>query len=107
MTLITGAQGIFTGLPGDAMRASGTIRIRGGRIAAVGALEREPDEAVIDATGGGVYPGLVSTHHHLVPCVLKGVRAGIDVPLLAWLRAVPHSYWPKIDPEAFGTAGRI
>src|SRR6266404_6226169 len=96
MTLITGAQGIFTGLPGDAMRASGTIRIRDGRIAAVGALKREPDEAVIDATGCVVYPGLVSTHHHLFQCVLKGVRAGIDVPLLAWLRAVPYSYWQKL-----------
>ncbi len=107
MTLITGAQGIFTGLPGDAMRASGTIRIRDGRIAAVGALKREPDEAVIDATGCVVYPGLVSTHHHLFQCVLKGVRAGIDVPLLAWLRAVPYSYWQKIDEEALRTAARI
>ena len=26
--LIQGAQGIFTGLPGEAMRASGAIRIR-------------------------------------------------------------------------------
>ena len=91
MTLITGALGIFTGLPGDAMRASGAIRIRDGRIAAVGALKREPDEAVIDATGCVVYPGLVSTHHHLFQCVLKGVRAGIDVPLLAWLRAVRNA----------------
>src|SRR5258707_7196981 len=107
MTLITGAQGIFTGLPGDAMRASGTIRIRDGRIAAVGGLKREPDEAVIDATGCVVYPGIVSTHHHLFQCVLKGVRAGIDVPLLAWLRAVPYSYWQKIDEEALRTAARI
>jgi 8-oxoguanine deaminase len=107
MTLITGAQGIFTGLPGDAMRASGAIRIRDGRIAAIGALKREPEEAVIDAAGCVVYPGLVSTHHHLFQCVLKGVRAGIDVPLLAWLSAVPYSYWQKIDEEALRIAARI
>src|SRR5262245_38386843 len=105
--LIQGAHGIFTGLPGEAMRASGAIRICGGRILAVGALERAPGERVIDASGCVIYPGLVSTHHHLFQCVLKGVRAGIDVPLLAWLRAVPYSYWHKIDEEALRTAARI
>jgi cytosine/adenosine deaminase-related metal-dependent hydrolase len=107
VTLIRGALGIFTGLPGEAMRASGSIRIAEGRIAAIGALEREPGEAVIDATGCVIYPGLISTHHHLFQCVLKGVRAGIDVPLLAWLQAVPYSYWHKIDEDALCTAARI
>jgi cytosine/adenosine deaminase-related metal-dependent hydrolase len=105
--LIQGADGIFTGLPGAAMRATGAIRIRDGRIADVGALEREPGDQVIDASGCVIYPGLVSTHHHLFQCVLKGVRAGIDQPLLTWLRAVPYSYWHKIDEEALRTAARI
>src|SRR4051794_30876952 len=61
-TLVQGAAGIFTGLPGAAMRATGAIRIVDGRIAAVGSLEREPGEQVIDASGCVVYPGLVSTH---------------------------------------------
>jgi cytosine/adenosine deaminase-related metal-dependent hydrolase len=101
-TLIRGAEGLFTGLPGEAMRATGAIRI-----AAVGALARAPGEAVIDATGCVVYPGLISTHHHLFQCVLKGVRAAIDSPLMAWLRAVPYAYWHKIDEEALRTAARI
>jgi predicted amidohydrolase len=58
--LIQGADGIFTGLPGAAMRATGSIRIRDGRIADVGALQREPGEQVIDASGCAIYPGLVS-----------------------------------------------
>ena len=107
MTLIQNAQGIFTGLPGEAMRASGAIRIADGRIAAVGALKRGDGEDVIDASGCVIYPGLVSTHHHLFQCVLKGVRAGIDVPLLQWLRAVPYTYWHRIDEEALRTAARI
>ncbi len=107
MTLIQGAEGIFTGLPGQAMRTSGSIRIGDGRIAAIGALERQGDEEVIDASGRVIYPGLVSTHHHLFQCVLKGVRSGIDVPLLQWLRAVPFSYWHKIDQDALRTAARI
>ena len=62
---------------------------------------------MIDASGCVVYPGLVSTHHHLFQCVLKGVRAAIDSPLLVWLRAVPYAYWHKIDEEALRTAARI
>jgi 8-oxoguanine deaminase len=50
MTLIRGAEGIFTGLPGEAMRAHGAIRIEGDRIAAIGDLAPEPDEHVIDAS---------------------------------------------------------
>jgi cytosine/adenosine deaminase-related metal-dependent hydrolase len=107
MTLIRGLEGIFTGLPGDAMRAQGAIRIADGRIAAIGALTPEPGEQVIEATGCVAYPGLVSTHHHLFQSVLKGVRAGIDSPLLEWLHAVPLSYWHKIDEEALRTAARI
>jgi 8-oxoguanine deaminase len=106
-TLIRGAEGIFTALPGAAMRATGAIRIVDGRIATIGALEREPGEAVIDASGCVVYPGLVSTHHHLFQSVLKGVRAAIDSPLMAWLRAVPYAYWHRIDEEALRTAARI
>ena len=51
MTLIQNAQGIFTGLPGEAMRAKGAIRIADCRIAAIGALERQDGEEVIDASG--------------------------------------------------------
>ena len=107
MTLIRGAEGIFTGLPGDAMRAHGAIRISDGRIAAIGALTPEPGEQVIDASGCVIYPGLVSTHNHLFQSVLKGVRAGIDSPLADWLCAVPYAYWHKIDEEALRTAARI
>ena len=107
MTLIQGAQGIFTGLLGEAMRTRGSIRIKEGRIAGIGALEREHGEEIINASGCVIYPGLVSTHHHLFQCVLKGVRAGIDVPLLQWLRAVPYSYWHRIDQDALRIAARI
>ena len=107
MTLIRGAEGIFTGLPGDAMRAAGDIRVMDGRIAAIGALAPQPGEDIIEAAGCVVYPGLVSTHHHLFQSILKGVRAGINLPLMGWLRAVPHGYWHKIDEEGLYTAARI
>src|SRR5712672_69718 len=105
--LIRNADGIFTGLPGDAMRATGAIRVLDGRIAAIGDLAPEPGEEIIDASGCVIYPGLVSTHHHLFQSILKGVRAGMNLPLMGWLRSVPHSYWHKVDEEELYTAARI
>jgi len=105
--LIRGADGIFTGLPGDAMRAEGAIRVVDGRIAAIGDLAPAPGENIIDATGCVIYPGLISTHHHLFQSILKGVRAGINLPLMGWLRSVPHGYWQKVDEEGLCTAARI
>jgi 8-oxoguanine deaminase len=106
-TLIRGADGIFTGLPGDAMRARGSIRIADGRIAAIGELDAEPGERIIDASRCVIYPGLVSTHHHLFQSILKGVRGGINLPLMRWLRAVPHAYWSEIGEEELYIAARI
>jgi cytosine/adenosine deaminase-related metal-dependent hydrolase len=105
--LITGADGIFTGLPGAAMRANGAIRVVQGRIAGIGELDLLPGEEHIDASGCVVYPGLISTHHHLFQSVLKGIRAGIDCSLFDWLRVVPYSYWHKIDEEALRVAAHI
>jgi cytosine/adenosine deaminase-related metal-dependent hydrolase len=105
--LIENATGIFTGRAGAAMRTSGAIRIRDGVIAAIGALAPEPDEKRLDARGCVIYPGLISTHHHLFQSVLKGVKAGINLPLAGWLRSVPYSYWAKVDEEALAVAARI
>ena len=63
--LIENAEGIFTGLAGNAMRARGSIRIRDGVITAIGALTPESGERRLDASGCVIYPGLISTHHHL------------------------------------------
>lgn len=106
-TLIEGAIGIFTGLPGDAMRAQGSIRIRNGRIVEIGPLRRAPGEEVIDAKGCVVYPGLISTHHHLLQSALKAVRPGLDSPLFAWLRHVPYRFWRKIDEDALRVSAQI
>ncbi|MFZ2653039.1 MAG: amidohydrolase family protein [Burkholderiaceae bacterium] len=100
--LVRGAAHLWTGLRGAAMRASnGTdVRVRGGRIAAIGTLEPEPGERVIDAAGCVVYPGWVNTHHHLFQSLLKGIPAGINLPLVPWLAAVPVPYRRHFDAEA-------
>jgi cytosine/adenosine deaminase-related metal-dependent hydrolase len=105
--LIENATGIFTGFPGAAMRTSGSIRVRDGVIVAIGALQPEPDERRLDARDCVIYPGLISTHHHLFQSVLKGVSSGINLPLAGWLRAVPYTYRSKFDEEALAVAARI
>jgi len=105
--VIENATGIFTGLHGAAMRSSGSIRVHDGVIAEIGMLQPEPNERRLDARGCVVYPGLISTHHHLFQSVLKGVRSGINLPLAGWLRSVPYTFWSKLDEEALAVAARI
>ena len=100
--LIRGAEAIWTGLAGEAMRApaGADIRVRGGMIAAVGTLSPEPGERVLYASGCVVYPGWVNTHHHLFQSLLKGIPAGINLALVPWLGAVPVPYRRFFDDEA-------
>jgi len=100
--LIRGAEALWTGLPGQAMRSvtGADIRVRGGLIAAVGTLSPEPGERVLDASGCVIYPGWVNTHHHLFQSLLKGIPAGINLALVPWLGAVPVPYRRFFDTEA-------
>ena len=110
--LIRGAQALLTGLPGAGSRrdpAAGLdLRVRGGVIAAIGRLNPEPGERVIDASGCVIYPGWVNTHHHLFQSLLKGIPAGINLALVPWLAAVPVPYRRHFDrEEALRIATRV
>ena len=99
--LVRGADHLWTGRRGAAMRAQGgtDLRIRGGVITAIGTLQVEAGEHVIDARGCVVYPGWVNTHHHLFQSLLKGIPAGINLALVPWLGAVPVPYRRHFDRE--------
>lgn len=105
--LITGADAILTGLAGDAARAHGSLRVRDGRIAAIGALQPEPGERTVDASGCVVAPGLINTHHHLFQSILKAVPAGMNEALAAWLRLVPYTYWDRLTGPLMATAAKV
>jgi 5-methylthioadenosine/S-adenosylhomocysteine deaminase len=68
----------------------GSVSVRDGRIAAVGA---EPSDArhdtVIDAGGAYLLPGFIQTHVHLCQTLFRGYAD--DMPLLEWLR---RRVWP-------------
>ena len=108
--LIRGADALWTGLPGAAMRSTaGTdLRVRAGVIHAIGTLTSEPGERVVDARGCVVYPGWINTHHHLFQSLLKGIPAGINLALVPWLAAVPVAYRKHFDHEgALRLAARV
>lgn len=106
--LIRNATAILTGLQGDAARASGgDLRVRNGRIAAIGSLLPEPGERQIDAGGCVVYPSWVNTHHHLFQSLLKGDTEGLNATLSPWLVATPMRLRPRMTENDFRLAARI
>lgn len=72
----------------------GTILIRGGKIAAVGAIVSVPaDTQVIDASGMWVMPGIIDSHSHLGVYSWPSVDANADgnemtTPITAQVRAI-------------------
>ncbi len=79
-TLIRGAQ-IYDGTGWRSFQAD--VRIRDGRITAIGSLERMPDDRVVNAYGLILSPGFIDTHSHHdfgafeAPDMLAAVSQGI------------------------------
>ena len=105
--LITGADAILTGLTGSRARASGSLRVRNGKIVEIGGLTPMPGERIVDASGCVVAPGLINTHHHLFQSILKAVPAGMNEALAAWLRLVPYTYWDRLTGTLMETAAKV
>ena len=53
-------------------RLAGDVFVEGGRITAIGSVDREADE-VIDCAGSAVLPGFINLHHHVANTLLRGV----------------------------------
>jgi 5-methylthioadenosine/S-adenosylhomocysteine deaminase len=68
---------------------AGSVSIRDGRIEAVGTVDIEPHDRVIDAAQGLLLPGFVQTHVHLCQTLFRGLAD--DLPLMDWLR---QRVWP-------------
>lgn len=106
--LVRNATAILTGLPGAAARAPGCdLRVRDGRIAAIGTLEPMPGERQVDAAGCAVYPAWINTHHHLFQSLLKGDPVGLNATLTPWLAATPIRLRPLMTEDDFRLAARI
>lgn len=106
--LIKNAAAILTGLKGDACRHPGPdIRIINGQIKAIGNLNVQTGEPVLDASNCVIYPAWVNTHHHLFQSLIKGDPLGINATLTPWLAATPFRFRASFDAETFRLAVRI
>jgi imidazolonepropionase-like amidohydrolase len=82
---------------------NGSVLLRDGKIAQVGAAIQAPSDAVVvDGTGKYVTPGLIDTHSHLGVYAAPGTRGTDDgneatnpVTAQVWSE---HSVWPQ-DPQ--------
>jgi imidazolonepropionase-like amidohydrolase len=82
---------------------NGSVLLRNGKIAAVGAsITAPPDTLVIDGTGKYVTPGIIDVHSHIGVYPAPGVDANSDgneatnpVTANVWAE---HSVWPQ-DPQ--------
>lgn len=77
-------------------RWPGDIAVEDGLITAVGQVDAEPGDRVLDVSGDLVTAGLVNTHHHLYQWATRG-RA-VDDDLFGWLTTL-YPVWGRLDPE--------
>jgi imidazolonepropionase-like amidohydrolase len=108
-TLITNAT-ILTAAGPTIQR--GSLLLRDGKVAEVGASVAAPaDAVVIDANGKWVTPGVIDTHSHLGVYSAPGIAANSDGnemtdPVTAQVWA-EHSVWPQDPQFALALAGGI
>ena len=92
--------------------SNGSILLRDGRIAAVGAAVTAPaDAVVVDGTGKFVTPGIIDDHSHLGVYAAPGTDAESDGneatnPVTAEVWA-EHSFWPQDPQIALAIAGGV
>ncbi len=109
VTLIKNADIIVTM---DATRrelAGADLLVDGGVIKAVGHnLEsgHTPVDAVINAAGCVVTPGLVNTHHHLYQTMTRAVPGGQDALLFGWLQTL-YPIWARMGPQEMFVSAQI
>jgi imidazolonepropionase-like amidohydrolase len=91
---------------------NGSLLLRDGKVAAVGANVQAPSDAVIiDANGKWVTPGIIDTHSHMGVYSSPGIAALQDGnemtdPVTAQVWA-EHSIWPQDPQFALALAGGI
>ncbi|MEM7288055.1 MAG: 8-oxoguanine deaminase [Actinomycetota bacterium] len=85
-------------------RHPGDIAIEDGRIAAIGAVDAEPEDTVVDVDGDVITPGLINTHHHLYQWMTRGRAIGCN--LFDWLTTL-YPVWGRMDAEDVEAAATV
>ena len=95
-----------------AVLASGAengIVVQGTTIAELVGAGRGPErpvDAVFDAAGHVVLPGLINAHHHFFQTLTRAHPEGMNKELFHWLAGL-YPAWSKLTPEGFRLATRL
>lgn len=97
--LIKNARNIIT-MDGSRRRIpGGSLYAVDGVIKAIGIdLPYETADTVIDASHKIVYPGMISTHHHLYQTLTRNIPWAQDCELFDWLLTL-YEVWRGLQPE--------
>jgi 8-oxoguanine deaminase len=106
--LIRHASLLVTMDDGDSRFDDGAVYVEDNVVRQVGPSDRLPTraDAVIDARGMVVLPGLVNTHHHFSQTLTRNLPAAQDADLFTWLR-VHYPIWAGLTPEAIAVSTRV
>lgn len=85
-------------------RWPGDIAMHDGRIVAVGNVDAEPADDVVDVDGAIVTAGFVNTHHHLFQWMTRGRAVGCD--LFGWLTTL-YPVWGELTVDDVRAAALV
>ncbi|MBV9578136.1 MAG: 8-oxoguanine deaminase [Chloroflexi bacterium] len=97
--LVRNARTIVTLDPAGTCLHDSSLYVEDSRIRAIGSeAANMPADVVVDASGHIVYPGLISTHHHLYQCLTRNVPRAQNARLFDWLKTL-YQLWRGLQPE--------
>jgi len=91
-SMLIAARTVFSLACSDAMRAAGAIRVLDGRSRRSGDLAPEPAKKSSTHQAASSIRVLYRRTIICFRASSRVVRAGMNLPLMGWLRSVPHSY---------------
>ena len=100
--LIKGAEVLVTMDAARRELRGASLLVRDGLIESIWPAGEQPPglqaDALIDARGHAVLPGLVNTHHHMFQSLTRAIPAAQDAELFSWLKTL-YPIWAGLTPE--------
>ena len=91
----------------DEGAAAAGLVVQGARILELVPAGQTPEhDAVFDASGLVVLPGLINTHHHMYQTLTRALPGAVDKELFAWLQHL-YPIWAGLEPEMVSVSSEL